>query len=80
MNIIRIEQGTGGIVRGKVWSSTTYSHMAVITLEDGSKTSYCMTRQRIRDLKSRMAQMPFDVQGAEVNGEMITINYNSNLL
>ena len=82
MKITQIEQNPiSKIEKGKSFSSTVYYYSALITLEDGVKTSYLLRESRLTDLKAKLAKMPYGIQGAELdNNNMVLINYGSNLL
>ena len=80
MNITKIEKTDNPIIKGKFYSSPVYSATTRITLENGEKTTYCIHRRKLRDLKKILGKMPFQVTGAYIEEGIISISLYSNLI
>ena len=80
MNIVKIEKTDNPIIKGKFYSSPVYSATTRITLENEETTTYVIRRRKLRDLKKILEKMPFQVTGAYIEGDNISISLYSNLI
>lgn len=79
MNIIKIESANQPIKKGKSFGTIYYTE-TIITLENGDKTDYTVSKGKLKDLKAFVSRLPFAVHAAWIDNDMISIGYGSNLL